>query len=165
MRHLVTFVIVCAVGRSQRRWLAQREAISGRSTRSLVMQKKVAAVFGLAVLMTASVWAHHNMSAAFDLNQGFTETGTLTQLDWRNPHIYMSVDVKGEEGPVETWRFEGPSPGSFRFRSLSKSDFATSIGKTVTVEASRARDGSQSGLIRQITLADGAVVPMCPQNC
>ncbi len=124
------------------------------------MRKSVAASVVLTVLVAGSAWAHHDMSAAFDLNQRFTETGTLTQLDWRNPHIHVSVDVTSEDGQVATWSFEGPPPGSFR---AHKSDLANSIGKTVTVEASRARDGSLSGLIRQITLADGTVV--CPQNC
>ena len=129
------------------------------------MTRGVAVFFSLAVLVSGSAWAHHNMSAAFDFNQRFTETGTLTQLDWRNPHIYVSVEVTSEEGQVATWQFEGPSPGSFRARAIDKSDFVNSIGQTVTVEASRARDGSLSGLIRQITLADGTVVPLCPQNC
>lgn len=129
------------------------------------MKKSVATLGALAILVSGSAWAHHNMSAAFDFNQRFTETGTLTQLDWRNPHIYVSVEVTREEGQVATWQFEGPSPGSFRARAIDKTDFANSIGKTVTVEASRARDGSLSGLIRQITLADGTVVPLCPQNC
>ncbi len=129
------------------------------------MRKSMAASVALTVLVAGSAWAHHNMSAAFDLNQRFTETGTLTQVDWRNPHIYVSVDVTSEEGQVATWSFEGPSPNFFRGRAIFKSDFANSIGKSVTVEASRARDGSLSGLIRQITLADGTVVPLCPQNC
>ena len=129
------------------------------------MKKSLLTFFALAVLVTGSAWAHHNMSAAFDFNQRFTETGTLTKLDWRNPHIYVSVDVTGDQGQVATWLFEGPSPGSFRRRAIGKTDFTNSIGKNVTVEASRARDGSLSGLIRQITLADGTVVPLCPQNC
>ena len=89
----------------------------------------------------------------------------MTQLDRRNPHIYVSVEVTSEEGQVATWLFEGPSPGSFRCRAIGRSDFENSVGKAITVEASRARDGSLSGLIRQITLADGTVVPLCPQNC
>ena len=73
------------------------------------MRKSMAESFAIAVLVTGSAWAQHNMSAAFDLNQRFTETGTLTQLDWRNPHIYVSVDVASEEGQIATW-----SRGSFR---------------------------------------------------
>jgi uncharacterized protein DUF6152 len=117
------------------------------------------------VLLTAgSAWAHHNMSAMFDFNQVVTRTGTLAELDWRNPHIYMLVDVE-DGGKVERWSFEGPAPGFFRSRNVDKPAFEASKGKSVTVEASRARNGSASGLIRQLTLNDGTVVSACPQNC
>ena len=121
------------------------------------MKKSMAASFALAILVAASAWAHHNMAATFDFNQRFTKTGTLAKLDWRNPHIYVSVDVTSDQGQVETWLFEGASPGAYRNRAIGKNDFASSIGKTITVEASRARDGSLLGLIRQVTLADGKV--------
>ena len=129
------------------------------------MNRRTTGAFCLTVLIAAPVWAHHNMSALFDFNQRFTETGTLSDLDWRNPHIFMFVDVENEAGDVETWSFEGPPPGFFRNRAFSRDDFEASLGKTVTVEASRARDGSMSGLIRQVTLADDRVVSACPQNC
>ena len=61
-----------------------------------------------------SVAAHHSMSAVFDFNQRFTREGTLTKVDWRNPHIYLSVDAKGDQGQLEIWVFEGPSPVFFR---------------------------------------------------
>ncbi len=123
------------------------------------------ASLALTFIVVGPGWAHHNMSVAFDVTQRFTQTGTLTELDWRNPHIYLSVDVKSEEGQIETWVFEGPGPRTFLYRDIGKNDFEASLGKTVTVEASRARDGSLSGLIRQITLADGTVIALCPQNC
>jgi hypothetical protein len=130
------------------------------------MNSRVSASIALGVLLVAGVaWAHHNMSALFDFNQRFTRTGTLTKSDWRNPHILLSVDAKSEQDQVETWLFEGPSPSFFRTRNVGKSEFENAIGKTVTVEASRARDGSLSGLIRMITLPDGTVVSLCPQNC
>jgi len=129
------------------------------------MRKSMAVSFALAFIVTGSAWAHHNMSVAFDVNKRFTRIGTLTELDWRNPHIYLSVAVEGEAGQVETWMFEGPNPGTFLDRDIGKSEFENSLGKTVTVEASRARDGSLSGLIRQITLADGTVIALCPQDC
>jgi hypothetical protein len=105
------------------------------------------------------------MSATFDLAERFTATGTLTRIDWVNPHIYVSVDVKSEDGQAETWRFEGPSPNAFQNRFMgSRSDFEASLGKAVTVEANPARDGSPSGLIRVITLAD-RVVSLCAPSC
>ena len=124
----------------------------------------LSAVFAFALIAAGSAWAHHNMSAMFDFNQVVTRTGTLAELDWRNPHIYMLVDVE-EAGKVERWSFEGPPPGFFRSRNVDKPAFEASKGKSVTVEASRARNGTASGLIRQLTLADGTVVSACPQNC
>ena len=129
------------------------------------MKRSLAAAFALVLLVAGSAWAHHNMSAVFDVNQRFTVTGTLMKLDWRNPHIFLSVDVTSDQGQVETWLFEGQNPGAFRAKAIGKSDFVNSIDKTITVEASRARDGSLLGLIRQITLADGTVVSACPQYC
>ncbi len=119
----------------------------------------------MVLIATSTLSAHHNMSALFDFNQRFTVTGALAKFDWRNPHIQLSVDVKSDQGQVETWLFEGPAPGFFRTRDTNKSDFENTIGKTVTVEASRARDGSRAGLLRIITLPDGKVVSLCPQNC
>ncbi len=129
------------------------------------MRKSMAVSFALVFIVVGPGWAHHNMSVAFDINKRFTQTGTLTELDWRNPHIYLSVDVKSEQGQIESWLFEGPAPYVFFARDVGKSDFESSLGKTVTVEASRARDGSLSGLIREITLADGTVISLCPQHC
>ena len=130
------------------------------------MNYRISVSIALGVMLASgAAWAHHNMSALFDFNQRFTRTGTLTKADWRNPHIYLSVDAKSDQGQVETWSFEGPAPNVFRKLNVGKSDFENAIGKTVKVEASRARDGSLGGLIRIITLPDGKVVSLCPQNC
>ena len=117
------------------------------------------------MLVAGSAWAHHNMSALFDFNDRVTLTGTLRTVDWRNPHIRLIVDVKGDGGEMQAWSIEGPPPGFFRARDSNKSDFEMALGKTVTAEASRARDGSRAGLLRIITLPDGKVVSACPQNC
>ena len=121
-----------------------------------------ALLVSLVLVVGGTLSAHHNMSALFDFNQRFTRTGTLTKTDWRNPHIYLSVDAKSDQGQLETWSFEGPGPIVFRNLGVGKIDFENAVDKTVTVEASRARDGSRSGLIRIITLPDGKVVSLCP---
>src|SRR5262245_37811839 len=100
----------------------------------------LALTLALSVGIVSAV-AHHNMSALFDFNQRFTRTGILVRTDWRNPHILLSLEVKNDQGQTETWSFEGPSPTVFRNMSAGKDDFITAIGKTVTIEASRARDG------------------------
>jgi len=130
------------------------------------MNHRIGVSIALGIMLSAgAAWAHHNMSTMFDLNQQFTRTGTLTKLDWRNPHISLSVEARSDQGQVETWSFEGPAPNSLRNLNVGKIDFEKATGKTVTVEASRARNGSLRGLIRIITLPDGKIVSLCPNNC
>jgi uncharacterized protein DUF6152 len=116
-----------------------------------------------ALMFAATAWAHHNMSALYDFNDKITISGTLSKIDWRNPHIELIVDTK--IGGTETWSLEGPSPSFFRARDINKSDIETALNKTVTAEASRARDGSKAGLLRTMTLPDGKLISACPQNC
>jgi hypothetical protein len=118
----------------------------------------------LFVLLSGIAGAHHNMSALYDFNNRVTMTGTLTKFDWRNPHIQLIVEVTNKD-QVETWTLEGPPPVFFKERDISKSDFEGAFGKTVTAEASRARDGSKAGLLRTMTLPNGKLVSACPQNC
>lgn len=132
------------------------------------MQSRTSVILALAVtLLAGSAWAHHNMSALFDFNDRVTVAGTLTKLDWRNPHIYVFVD--GKTAPAQpqgqAWAIEGPSPVFFRQQNINRVDVEAYIGKTVTAEVSRARDGSNVGLLRVLTMPDGKVVSACPQNC
>lgn len=130
----------------------------------MISKSKLLLVF-FALLLPGQSRAHHNMTANFDFNDRVTLAGTLTKVDWRNPHIHLEVEVKGSGGAVETWEIEGPAPGFFRVRDVGKADFDGTVGKTVTVEVSRARDKSRRGLIRTLTLPNGKVVSACPQNC
>jgi len=128
------------------------------------MRAILALVSCAVVLLGNEALAHHNMTALFDFNDRVTLNGTLTKIDWRNPHTYLTIDVQGG-GTTESWQAEGPSPTWFRIRDIGKADFEGSLGKSLTVEVSRARDKSRSGLIRTITLPGGRVVSACPQNC
>ena len=132
------------------------------------MQFRTRVTLALALtLLAGSAWAHHNMSALFDFNDRVTVAGTLTKLDWRNPHIYVFVDgkTKADQPQLQTWAIEGPSPLFFRQQSINRTDVEAYIGKAVTAEVSRARDGSNTGLLRVLTMPDGKVVSACPQNC
>jgi hypothetical protein len=130
----------------------------------MIRRVLVSMAFAL-VLLANDALAHHNMTALFDFNDRVTLNGTLTTVDWRNPHTYLTIDVKGDAGAIESWQAEGPSPTWFRIRDVGKSDFEQSVGKALTVEVSRARDKSRTGLIRTLTLPTGRVVSACPQNC
>jgi len=127
------------------------------------MIRRMLVAMAFAVVPVAAL-AHHNMTALFDFNDRVTLNGTLTQVDWRNPHTYLTIAVQAS-GATESWQAEGPSPSWFRIRDIGKTDFEGSVGKALTIEVSRARDHSRSGLIRTITLPDGKVVSACPQNC
>jgi len=130
------------------------------------MIRRIVLAMAIAVVPLAhEIVAHHNMTAIFDVNDRVALKGTLTKVDWRNPHIYLTIDVKSAAGAIESWQAEGPSPTWFRIRDIGKDDFAGNIGKDLDVELSRARDKSATGLIRTITLPSGRVVSACPQNC
>ena len=130
------------------------------------MYSRIGALVAAGLWVAAgAAWAHHNMSALFDFNNRVSLSGTLTKFDWRNPHISLTVEVKGDQRSVETWQVEGPPPSFFRTRDISKMDFENAFGKMVKFEASRARDGSRNGLLRVMTLPDGKLVSACPQNC
>lgn len=130
-----------------------------------MIRRILLAVVFAGVLLGSRASAHHNMTALFDFNDRVTLTGTLSKVDWRNPHTYLTIDVKNAAGAVENWSGEGPSPSWFRIRDIGKADFDASMGKPLILELSRARDHSLSGLIRTITLPTGKVVSACPQNC
>jgi hypothetical protein len=105
-----------------------------------------------AMLAAGSVpaFAHHSTTAEFDVQHRTTVIGTLTKVDWVNPHIVVFVD-----GDKENWKFESNPPAWFRRVGVSRADFAKAIGQKVTVEANRAKDGSLYGYLLKITYADG----------
>ena len=130
------------------------------------MRQSIGVVIGLAgFLVASSAWAHHNMSASFNFDDRVTVTGPLTKVSWTNPHTYLTVESQSGETAGQTWSMEGPSPSFFRARDIARTEFENALNKNVTAELSRARDGSKSGLIRTITLPDGKVISLCPQNC
>jgi hypothetical protein len=97
--------------------------------------------------------AHHSFSAEYDNNQPLKVTGTLTRVDWMNPHIWYYVDVKNADGTVTTWAFSGGAPGQLMRRGIRKEQLV--IGATVNVEGFRAKDGSHNGFGSRVTYADG----------
>ena len=109
----------------------------------------------LALLSTASVQAHHSPSAIFDMSKHVSVTGTLTRIDWINPHIVLSVEAKGDGGKVEQWTFQSNPPSWYKSVGLARADFAKAIGQTITVQAVKARDGSLYGYMDKIKLPDG----------
>jgi hypothetical protein len=99
--------------------------------------------------------AHHSTTAEFDVSKRFVLTGTMTKVDWANPHVFVFVDAKGAAGNVESWKLETNPPAFFRRVGVTRAELARGIGQTVTVETNRAKDGSPSAYMLKITYADG----------
>ncbi|NIW25642.1 MAG: hypothetical protein GWN29_14335 [Gammaproteobacteria bacterium] len=112
-------------------------------------------VIGMAVLLgaTQSAWSHHSFSAVFDAAAPVELQGVVTETDWINPHIWITVDVTTGDGAVETWRIEAGSPNSMFRRGLRKSSLP--VGTEVVVRGYQALDGSNRANARELTLPDG----------
>jgi hypothetical protein len=83
--------------------------------------------------------AHHSFAAEYDVNQPLTLTGTLTKVEWTNPHGWIYIDVKDEQGKSTNWAIEFGAPNALLRRGLRKSDFPT--GLEVVVKGYRAKSG------------------------
>jgi len=97
--------------------------------------------------------AHHSFSAVFDAGSPIEASGTVTKVEWRNPHAWIYVDVEGDESGVANWAFEMGSPNGLRRRGWSRD--TVQVGDVISVTGYRARDGSNRANIASITLADG----------
>ena len=109
----------------------------------------------LTLLAAASVSAHHSLTAVFDMGQRIAVTGTLTKIDWINPHIVVAIEAKGDGGKVDRWTFQSNPPSWYRSVGLARADFAKALGQTVSVEGVRAREGMLFGYMQKIKLPDG----------
>jgi len=100
--------------------------------------------------------AHHSVQAQFDLDKPIKLTGVVTKVEWINPHSYLYLDVKDDTGKVKHWAFEMAGPGALRKAGLSRADRGgLKVGDTVGVNGVLAKDGTDSGLIKDLILPDG----------
>jgi len=120
-----------------------------------------AVLLGAAVLIPGvSLFAHHSPSAIFDMKKKVSLQGTVTKVDWVNPHIVVYMDAKGENGSVENWKFESNPPKWFTKVGIARADFAAAIGQEVTVEIVKALDGSKYGYLQKIVFPNGNLISL-----
>jgi hypothetical protein len=112
---------------------------------------------GLAAWLLATIIplrAHHSFGAEYDANAPLRLTGTVTNVEWTNPHSFFYLDVKDQDGRVSNWKLEG-FPPSVLYRTGWKKGVTIKTGDVVSVTGWRARDGGDWGHSREVTLPDG----------
>ena len=119
------------------------------------MKKALTIILPVGVLLLAAVpvWAHHAFAAEFDADKPIKYKGTVTKMEWINPHAWIHIDVKGEDGKVTSWMIEAAAPNSLLRRGFTKESLLA--GTEIVVEGFQAKDGSNRANGSVITFTDG----------
>ena len=119
------------------------------------MKALVSVSLGLVLLAGGArpAMAHHSFAAEYDDQKPLKISGTLTKVDWMNPHIWYYVEVKNADGTLTRWAISGGAPGQLMRRGITKDLLV--VGSTVNVEGFRAKDGSNNGFGQRVTYQDG----------
>jgi hypothetical protein len=115
------------------------------------------AVAGVGIMLAgAPLLAHHAFAAEFDIKQSVTLRGTVTKMEWTNPHSWIVMDVKGADGAVTSWAIECGPPNNLLRRGFNKETIPP--GTEIVVEGFRAKDGRPAANGRDVTFANGKKV-------
>jgi Family of unknown function (DUF6152) len=106
-----------------------------------------------ALLSAIPAWAHHAFAAEFDIKKPVKLQGTVTRMEWINPHAWIHIDVKGPDGKITSWMVEGGSPNILLRRGFSKQSLEE--GTVVIVEGYQAKNGENRANGSNITFTDG----------
>ena len=105
------------------------------------------------LLAALPVLAHHSFAAEFDATKPVTLKGTLTKMEWINPHGWLHIDVKGPDGKVQSWAIEAGAPNALIRRGLRSTDFP--VGSELVVDGFQAKNGSTKVAGNTVKFLDG----------
>ena len=112
-------------------------------------------LFVLSVL-AAPLYAHHGRGATFDMKKRITLKGTVSKVDWRNPHVVIWMDVKDDAGKVTTWGFENAGVSQLAQEGYNRNTLK--IGQPITAIVNPAVNGAPTGIVVKVVLADGSEI-------
>lgn len=107
----------------------------------------------LGVLTTLPIWAHHSFAAEFDDKKPLRLVGTVTKMEWTNPHSWIHLDVKGPDGKVIQWMIEAGSPNALYRLGYNKDMLP--VGTEIVVDGYHAKDNSNRGVGKDLTFTNG----------
>ena len=118
--------------------------------------KQFSVVAGALLLLAPAlpVLAHHAFAAEFDANRPVKLSGVVTKMEWINPHSWIHIDVKGDDGTVQKWMIEGGAPNALLRRGWNRNSLPP--GTEISVQGFQAKDGSFRANGRDITFPDGS---------
>jgi hypothetical protein len=119
------------------------------------------ALWTCGLVLAGPASAHHSVQAQFDVHKTFTITGTVSKVEWINPHSYLTLNVKDSDGKVQWWAFEVAAPGVLRRAGMSREDRGgLKPGDEITVTGLASKDGSNTGWLQELKLSDGRVIKL-----